>query len=134
MGTTARRQQAIGALLDLLVRKKIITDQEAEELRRRIEQGYANTSAGKLKMSTPLTEMEIYGDIRVRYEYRAGDGRQYSGRATCDRYCRRNDWQERKRERYRLRLGCAARWWTMVLRPPPRNQLQSALDQRHFWR
>ena len=47
-GITARAQDN-GALLDLLVRKKIITDQEAEELRGELTKDYSQTPAGKLR-------------------------------------------------------------------------------------
>jgi hypothetical protein len=86
------RAQDAGALLDLLVRKKIITDQEAEEVRADLTKEAAATSAGKWKLSTPITEVELYGDARMRYEYRAGET------AT-------DDTLQRDRERYRLRLG-----------------------------
>lgn len=46
----------------------------------------------KWKLFPAITELELFGDARLRYEYRGGrlpDG----------------DWQERERERYRLRLG-----------------------------
>ena len=71
---TARAQDA-GALLDLLVKKRIITDQEAEEVRGELTRDAAATSAGKLKLSTPITEIELYGDARVRYEIRTGRNR-----------------------------------------------------------
>ena len=48
-GIAARAQEA-GALLDLLVRKKLITDQEAEEVRGELVKEYASTSAGKWKL------------------------------------------------------------------------------------
>jgi hypothetical protein len=55
------------------------------------------TSADKLKLFDGVTELELYGDARVRYEYRGGrlpsDGQNP------------NDWYERKRARYRLHLG-----------------------------
>ena len=70
LGGVAARAQDAGALLDLLVRKKIITDQEAEEVRTELTKQYAETSAGKWKLSTPITELELYGDARLRYEYR----------------------------------------------------------------
>ena len=102
---TARAQDA-GALLDLLVRKKIINDQEAEEVRAELTKEVSTTSAGKWKLSSPITEIELYGDARMRYEYRGGrtaDGtpvaRPGAGVAGL------HDWQERERERYRLRLG-----------------------------
>src|ERR1700747_3810122 len=71
-GGIAARAQDAGALLDLLVRKKIITDQEAEEVRADLTKEAAATSAGKWKLSTPITELELYGDTRLRYEYRGG--------------------------------------------------------------
>lgn len=96
-GIKARGQDA-GALLDLLVRKKIITDQEAEEVRSELTKEAATTSAGKWKLSTPITELELYGDARVRYEYRGG-------RTADNAPSNPHDWQERERERYRLRIG-----------------------------
>ena len=71
-GSASTRAQDAGALLDLLVRKKVITDQEAEEVRAELTKEVATTSAGKWKLSTPITELEIYGDARLRYEYRGG--------------------------------------------------------------
>src|SRR5438094_2125383 len=97
LGGVAARAQDAGALLDLLVRKKIITDQEAEEVRAELTKETATTSAGKWKLSTPITELELYGDARVRYEYRGGE--------TAGNVSQPHDWQERERERYRLRIG-----------------------------
>jgi hypothetical protein len=98
---TASRGQDAGALLDLLVRKKLITDQEAEEVRTELVKESASTSAGKWKLSTPITELELYGDVRLRYEYRGGrlPSNFKFGQDN------ENDWYERHRERYRLRLG-----------------------------
>ena len=70
-GTVARAQDA-GALLDLLVKKRLISDQEAEEVRTELVKESASTAAGKWKLSTPITEIELYGDVRLRYEYRGG--------------------------------------------------------------
>jgi hypothetical protein len=99
-GTTSPAQDA-GALLDLLVKKKLITDQEAEEVRTDLVKESANTAAGKWKLSTPITEIELYGDVRLRYEYRGGrlpSNFQFG-------QDNQNDWYERHRERYRLRVG-----------------------------
>jgi hypothetical protein len=99
-GPIAARAQDAGALLDLLVKKRIITDQEAEEVRSELTKDAAATSAGKLKLSAPITEVELYGDMRVRYESREG---------TTDNVVPGvpgpNDTQKRSRERYRWRLG-----------------------------
>src|SRR2546423_9537094 len=98
-GLTALGQDA-GALLDLLVKKKLITDQEAEEVRGELTREAATTAAGKWKISAPINEIELYGDMRVRYEQRQGttpDARPGSPGP--------NDTVQRSRERYRLRLG-----------------------------
>src|SRR5215510_9247930 len=72
LGSAIARAQDNGALLDLLVRKGLITDQEAEDVRADLIKENAATSAGKLKLSTPVTELELYGDARLRYEVRSG--------------------------------------------------------------
>mgnify|MGYP003694680145 CR=1 FL=1 len=78
-GTVARAQDA-GALLDLLVKKRLISDQEAEEVRTELVKESASTAAGKWKLSAPITEIELYGDVRLRYEYRGGRTSQQSER------------------------------------------------------
>jgi hypothetical protein len=95
----AAHGQDAGALLDLLVKKGIVSDQEAEELRGELTKEFASTPAGKLKLSNPITELEIYGDARARYEVRQGE----SGPPST--LVGRNDTLQRNRQRYRLRLG-----------------------------
>ena len=98
-GVGARAQDA-GALLDLLVKKRIITDQEAEEVRGELTKEAAATSAGKWKLSAPITEVELYGDMRMRYE-----GRQGTTGGIVSGIPGPNDTLKRSRERYRFRLG-----------------------------
>jgi hypothetical protein len=92
LGEISVRAQDAGALLDLLVKKKLITDQEAEEVRAELTKESATSSAGKWKLSAPITELELYGDARFRYEIRNGEDQT-------------DDTQQRNRARYRLRLG-----------------------------
>jgi hypothetical protein len=99
LGSALARAQDNGALLDLLVRKGLINDQEAEEVRADLTRENASTSAGKLKLSTPITELELYGDARVRYEVRNGET------ASPDPINPPGDTYQRDRARYRLRLG-----------------------------
>ena len=63
-GISVRAQDA-GALLDLLVRKHVISDQEAEEVRAELVKESASTAAGKWKLSAPITELELYADARL---------------------------------------------------------------------
>lgn len=99
-GGVAARAQDAGALLDLLVKKRLITDQEAEEVRGELIKDVAATSGGKWKLSAPITEIELYGDMRMRYEARQGTtGDIVPGTPGP------NDTLKRSRERYRFRLG-----------------------------
>jgi cell division protein FtsB len=64
------------------------------------------TSTDKWKLSTPITELELFGDVRLRYEYRGGQTDDDSPLAKpANGVAGHDDWQERERERYRLRLG-----------------------------
>lgn len=103
------------ALLELLVKKKIVTEKEAASLRTELAKEKststastgsnataaptAASSASKLKLSTPITEIELYGDARVRYEVRDGET------SAPDPINPPGDTYQRNRARYRLRLG-----------------------------
>ena len=64
--------QDSGPLIDKLVKKGILTDQEGEDLRADLQKDFGTSSAGKLNLSSALTEFKIGGDARVRYEQRGG--------------------------------------------------------------
>ena len=64
------------------------------------------SSADKWKLSTSTTQMELYGDIRLRYQYNGGETKSTGPvAAPGSGIAGTSDWQERERERYRLRLG-----------------------------
>jgi Putative porin len=64
------------------------------------------SSADKWKLSTSITELELYGDVRLRYQYNGGETKDRGPVAVPGAgVAGTNDWQERERERYRLRLG-----------------------------
>src|SRR5438094_1903389 len=63
------------------------------------------SSADKWKLSTSTTEMELYGDVRLRYQYNGGETDNTPVAAPGPGVAGTHDWQERERERYRLRLG-----------------------------
>jgi len=100
LGCVTARAQDAGALLDLLVKKKLITDQEAEEVRGELTRDASATAAGKWKLSAPINEIELYGDMRVRYEQRQGETPDVIPGSPGP-----HDTLKRDRERYRLRLG-----------------------------
>jgi hypothetical protein len=63
------------------------------------------SSADKWKLSTSITELELYGDVRFRYAYNGGRTDNTPVAPPGPGIAGTNDWQERQRERYRLRLG-----------------------------
>ena len=63
-----------------------------------VEKLMPDLGGSKWKLFPAITELELFGDARLRYEYRGG-------RLPDDDPSHPNDWYERKRERYRLRLG-----------------------------
>ncbi len=63
-----------------------------------VEKLVPDLGAMKWKLFPALNELELYGDARIRYEYRGG-------RLPSNDPTHPNDWYERERERYRLRIG-----------------------------
>jgi hypothetical protein len=99
-GTLAGRAQtapqSADALIRKLVDKGILTDQEAKALI--AENTMTNvTSASRWKISNAIKNIELFGDVRFRYEYRSADNAPGSGSVKDDYY--------RERFRYALRAG-----------------------------
>ena len=96
-GNSAIADESGDPLLDLLVRKKILTEKEAGEVREELrkEQEKKAPAADKLKLSSAVTELKLYGDLRFRYQYDNVDPQ------VPDSPRR----QERTRWRFRLRLN-----------------------------
>ena len=85
-------------LLDVLIRKGVITEQEAKEVKAEMQTNSVNTAASKWKISDSIKSINLFGDLRFRYEYRAADNPQDAGLTTGDTY-------QRERFRYALRVG-----------------------------
>jgi hypothetical protein len=94
LAISASMAQDSGALIDALVKKGVLSDQEAEEIRADLTREFATTSAGKLNIASHITQLKIYGDTRLRFEY---DKQQRSGAGEDNR--------ERQRNRVRVRVG-----------------------------
>jgi Putative porin len=82
------------ALINKLVAKGVLTDSEAKEL---LSEGVQTNqaSASKWKLSDTIKSIGLYGDVRLRYEYR---GVENVPGATPDTF-------EKERFRYAVRLG-----------------------------
>ncbi len=116
--------QDSGPLLDLLVRKGLVSDQEAEELRAELLKEFAaNSPAGKLDLSSRVQRITLAGDVRVRYLY-DNEVTNFSPANVG----RNND---RSRYRYRVRFGptvLLANNWSLGLRLETANGATSTND------
>lgn len=93
-GAASAFAQDSNALIDALVRKKVLTAQEAEDVRADLIRENALTNAGKLQLSNSVTSLKLYGDMRLRYQYETQQAQNNSGHDA-----------QRSRERIRLRLN-----------------------------
>jgi hypothetical protein len=66
--------QTADALINKLLDKGILTEKEAKDLK--AESSAMNTnlvSASKWKIADSVKSIQLYGDLRLRYEYRAAE-------------------------------------------------------------
>jgi len=89
----ALHAQSSDALLDKLVEKGILTVKEANDLREEADKDFTKAYAVKSGMPEWVTALKINGDFRGRFEGFYGDN---------------DDFVDRNRWRYRLRLGVTA--------------------------
>jgi len=82
--------QSSDALIDTLIKKGILSDQEAEDIKADLYK--ENKDLNKIKVNSGLKQFEIFGDARLRYEYREAQDAS-------------DDSLIRSRWRYRLRFG-----------------------------
>jgi polyhydroxyalkanoate synthesis regulator phasin len=95
LAATATAQDA-GALIDVMVRKGMLKDQEAEQIRSQLSRDFAaQSSAGKLNLSSSVKELKLSGDVRLRYQY---DTKDYQAAPATNV-------EQRSRFRLRLRVG-----------------------------
>ena len=85
--------QENGALLDALVKKGVLSDQEAEDIRAAEQKDNATTPAGKIALNDSIKSLQFYGDGRLRYDSLAQSSYNYDSKNVQDRF------------RYRLRVG-----------------------------
>jgi hypothetical protein len=96
LATTAAAQVSADALLDKLVTKGILTTNEAAQLKNEV---LTNNGTGtKFKLSGAIKDMELFGDLRLRYEYRSAQLGQEAG-PYAGGYDAADRW------RYALRIG-----------------------------
>ncbi len=93
--TTYASGQSAEALINKLIQKGVLTEQEGKELMTETDTNVV--SASKWRLSQAIKDIGLFGDVRFRYEYRGADNAPKSG-ATTDDYVR-------ERFRYAVRFG-----------------------------
>lgn len=104
LGAAGAQAQDAGALVDALVKKGVLTDQEAEDVRSQMMRDFATTPAGKLNINSSVTELKLYGDLRLRYQYDNKDP-QLDPPGVGNDEDRSPSGTQRSRWRFRLRLN-----------------------------
>jgi Putative porin len=104
LGATALKAQTDSALLDALVKKGVLSDREAGDIRATEAKDASVPASSKIAIADYVKQIKFYGDLRLRYEYldetpqagrpiAANTGTGYSKDNVLERY------------RYRLRTG-----------------------------
>jgi hypothetical protein len=97
-GIGGLQAQSDDALINKLVEKGILTDKEAKDLVAETAKTPTNlVSASKWKINDAIKSLNLFGDVRLRYEYRSAENVAGSG-VTSDAY-------QKERFRYAVRLG-----------------------------
>jgi polyhydroxyalkanoate synthesis regulator phasin len=65
----ASAEDKSNALVEALVRKGVLTDKEAAAIQEDLSKDIEASSANKVKLSDSITELRLYGDLRLRYQY-----------------------------------------------------------------
>ena len=89
--------QTSDALINKLVQKGVLTDQEAKDLVNESSPTNNLAGASKWRINNAIKTIGLFGDVRLRYEYRGAANAAGSGSAESAYY--------RERFRYALRLG-----------------------------
>ena len=90
--------QTADALVNKLIQKGILTEKEAQELKTESAATTNMTSASKWKLSDSIKNINLYGDLRFRYEYRGAENPGSLSGVTGNAF-------ERERFRYAARIG-----------------------------
>jgi hypothetical protein len=102
------------ALVDTLVKKGLLTNQEAADVVAKNRKDVLANSGYQIKVGSWIKELKLVGDARLRYEYREGQSTAFTSptainpSATAFSTTSNGDTLARERWRYRLRFGAEA--------------------------
>jgi hypothetical protein len=92
------------ALIDILQRKGVLSKKEAEEVRAEMAHD-AGDSASKIKLSPAVSELKLYGDLRLRYQYDSKDNQLLPHDGGGSNVSQQNRWRFRLRVNADFKLG-----------------------------
>jgi len=102
--TSAHAQTPDSALLNALVKKGVLSNEEAQDIQAQDQKDYNMTAASKINLASSIKSITFYGDLRMRYEMR--DGTTPAGfTGNGGKLLTAGDSQDDNRFRYRLRFG-----------------------------
>jgi len=93
---TNAHSQSADALINKLLEKGVLTEKEAQDLKNEASQTNL-VSASKWKLSDSIKSINLFGDVRFRYEYRGAENVTGSGGSGSS--------YNRERFRYAIRIG-----------------------------
>ena len=97
-------QETNSALLDALVQKGVLSNQEAKEIEAKEEKDYSTPAESKIHLGPSIKSITFYGDLRLRYELR--DGTTPAGfTGNGGAFITTKNSEDRNAWRYRLRFG-----------------------------
>jgi hypothetical protein len=96
--TAALATDSVDSLLDALVKKGVLTQKEATDIKEENTTNISVMPASKWKISDAIKSIGLFGDVRFRYEYRSADNPQADNLTTGSTYYK-------ERFRYALRAG-----------------------------
>ena len=99
VGASATAFSDEAALIDILQRKGVLSQKEADSVRKELATGGPANSASKIKLNDSVSELNISGDLRMRYQYDSKDAQLSPAQGGGSNVT------QRSRARFRLRLN-----------------------------
>ena len=92
------------ALIDILQRKGVLSAKEANSVREELAHSHGD-DASKIKLSSAVSELKLYGDLRMRYQYDEKDLQLNKAQGGGSNVSQRSRWRFRLRLDAEVKLG-----------------------------
>ena len=100
-GFSSARASETDALLEALVKKGVLNEKDAAKIQQEATATDQQSSANKIKLSDSLTELRLYGDVRLRFQH---DNTDYQVDPAIPAGTHKGGPTGSQRDRFRLRL------------------------------